>query len=254
MHRILLFKTTNQKTKKIKIMKASIIYTVAVSVVLISTLEIRLDKNNFGKIGTRREGKINPSLKQNENQKATVDFTKIKLAKTNFEVKKESPIVLVKPELVLEASPVIYTLVPTTQKSISFESAIIEETEKDETRVLDFNRINVLSNMEEAIEIPFTSNKAHTFEYRLNQEYAIIGEVDQNETKTKTLDFNWINTLAMYDEAIVTPFSNLESNKLDFNVIGEDNALSEQPLDFNWIETLQMFDEPIVTPQQMLTE
>ena len=50
MHRILLFKTTNQKTKKIKIMKASIIYTVAVSVVLISTLEIRLGKNSLGKI------------------------------------------------------------------------------------------------------------------------------------------------------------------------------------------------------------
>jgi hypothetical protein len=233
-------------------MKASIIYTVAVSVVLISTLEIRLDKNNFGKIGTRREAKINPSLKQNENQKATVDFTKIKLVKTNFEVKKESPIVLVKPELVLEVSPVVYTLVPTAERSWSFESAIIEENDSEETRALDFNRINVLSNMEEAIEIPFTSNKAHTFEYRLNQEYAIIGEVDQNETKT--LDFNWINTLAMYDEAIVTPFSNLESNTLDFNVIGEDNALSEQPLDFNWIETLQMFDEPIVTPHQMLTE
>jgi hypothetical protein len=233
-------------------MKVSIIYTVAVSVVLISTLEIRLDKNSFGKIGTRREAKINTSSEQNENQKATADFTKIQLAKTNFEVKKESPIILVKPELVLEASPVVYTLVPITQKSISFESAIIEETEKDETRALDFNRINVLSNMEEVIEIPFTSNKAHTFEYRLNQEYAIIGEVDQNETKT--LYFNWINTLAMYDEAIVTSFSNLESNTLDFNVIGEDNALSEQPLDFNWIETLQMFDEPIVTPQQMLTE
>jgi hypothetical protein len=97
-----------------------------------------------------------------------------------------------------------------------------------------------------------TSNKEYSFEYRLNQEYATIGEVDQNETKT--LDFNWINTLAMYDEAIVSSYSNMENKSLDFNVIGEDNALSEQPLDFNWIETLQMFDEPIVTPRQMLSE
>jgi len=233
-------------------MKASIIYTVAVSVVLISTLEIRLDKNNFGKIGTRRAAKINPSCKQNENQKATVDFAKVQLAKANFEVKKESPIVLVKPELVLEASPVVYTLVPTTERSWSFESAIIGETEKDETRTLDFDKINTLSYDEEAIAIPFTSNKEYTFEYRLNQEYEIIGDVDQNETKT--LDFNWINMLALYDEAIVSPSSTIESNTVDFSVVGEDNALSEVPLDFNWIETLQMFDEPIVTPSHPLTE
>lgn len=233
-------------------MKASIIYTVAVSVVLISTLEIRLDKNNFGKIGSKTAIKINPSLQQNENQKATVDFTAVYLAKANFDGKKESPLFLVKPELVLEETPMVLALVSSTQKSISFESAIIEETEKDETRALDFNRINVLSNAEEAIEIPMTSNKEYSFEYRLNQEYATIGEVDQNETKT--LDFNWINTLAMYDEAIVSSYSNMENKSLDFNVIGEDNALSEQPLDFNWIETLQMFDEPIVTPRQMLSE
>ncbi|OAZ05315.1 hypothetical protein [Flavobacterium succinicans] len=232
-------------------MKASIIYTVAVSVVLISTLEIRLDKNNFGKIGSRRAIKINPILKQNENQKATVDFTKVQLAKTNFDGKKETPLVLVKPELVLEETPVVLALASSTQKSISFESAIIEEIEKDETSALDFNQINILSNTEEAIEIPFKSNKEYTFGSR-NQEYETIGEVDQNETNA--LDFNWINTLTMYDEAIVSPFSNLESNTLDFNVIGEDDALSEQPLDFNWIETLQMFDEPIVTPLQMLTK
>jgi hypothetical protein len=58
----------------------------------------------------------------------------------------------------------------------------------------------------------------------------------------------------MYDEAIVSPSSNMDNNILDFNVIGEDNALSEQPLDFKWINTLQMFDEPIVTPKQMLSE
>ncbi|OOV25915.1 hypothetical protein BXU11_14750 [Flavobacterium sp. LM5] len=233
-------------------MKASIIYTVAVSVVLISTLEIRLDKNNFGKIGTRRAAKINSSFKQNEYQKATVDFSKVQLAKTNFEVKKESPIVLVKPELVLEETPTVLELISSTQKSISFESAIIEETEKDETRALDFHKFNTLSYEEEAIEIPFTSNKEYTFEYRLNQEYTIIGDVDQNETQT--LDFDGINTLAMYDEAIVLPSSTIESNTVDFNVVGEDNALSEVPLDFNWIETLQMFDEPIVTPYHPLTE
>ena len=43
-------------------MKASIIYTVAVSVVLISNLEIRLDKNNFAKIGTKTAIKINMCL------------------------------------------------------------------------------------------------------------------------------------------------------------------------------------------------
>nr|WP_315157745.1 hypothetical protein [uncultured Flavobacterium sp.] len=184
-------------------MKASIIYTVAVSVVLISNLEIRLDKNNFAKIGTKTAIKINPSLKQNESQKNTVDFTKVQLAKTTFEGKNESRIVLVKPALVLEEAPIVLALVSSTQNSISFESAIIEETEKDET---------------------------------------------------KALDFNWINTLAMYDEAIVSPSSNIENNILDFNVIGEDSTLSEQPLDFKWIDTLQMFDEPIVTPKQMLSE
>lgn len=233
-------------------MKASIIYTVAVSVVLISNLEIRLDKNNFAKIGTKTAIKINPSLKQNESIKNTIDFTKVQLAKTTFEGKNESRIVLVKPALVLEEAPIVLALVSSTQNSISFESAIIEETEKDETKALDFNKINILSNQEEAIEIPMTSNKEYTFEYRLSQKYATIGEVDQNESKI--LDFNWINTLAMCDEAIVSPSSNIENNILDFNVIGEDNALSEQPLDFKWIDTLQMFDEPIVTPKQMLSE
>lgn len=233
-------------------MKASIIYTVAVSVVLISNLEIRLDKNNFAKIGTKTAIKINPSLKQNESQKNTVDFTKVQLDKTTFEGKNESWIVLVKPALILEETPMILALVSSTQNSISFESAIIEETEKDETNALDFNKINILSNQEEAIEIPMTSNKEHTFEYRLSQKYATIGEVDQNEIKA--LDFNWINTLGMYDEAIVSPSLNIENNVLDFNVIGEDNALSEQPLNFKWIDTLQMFDEPIVTPKQMLSE
>jgi hypothetical protein len=252
LHRILLFKTTNQKTKKIKIMKASIIYTVAVSVVLISTLEIRLDKNNFGKIGTRRAAKINPSLKQNENQKATVDFTKIKLVKTNFEVKKESPIVLVKPELVLEASPVVYTLVPTTERSWSFESAIIEENDSEETQTLDYNESNTVSNKEEVIEVAVVAKKETSFNDKVRQENAIIEEPEESESKT--LDFNWINTLAMYDEAIVSSSSTKESNSVDFSVVGEDSSLSEQPLDFNWIETLQMFDEPIVSPQQNVTE
>lgn len=233
-------------------MKASIIYTVAVSVVLISTLEIRLGKNSFGKIGTRREAKINPSLKQNEIQKATVDFTKIELAKANFEVKKESPIVLVKPEFVLEASPVVYTLVPTTERSWSFESAIIEENDSEETQTLDYNESNTVSNKEEVIEVAVVAKKETSFNDKVRQENAIIEETEESESKT--LDFNWINTLAMYDEAIVSPSSTMESNTVDFSVVGEDNALSVVPLDFNWIETLQMFDEPIVTPSHPLTE
>lgn len=233
-------------------MKASIIYTVAVSVVLISTLEIRLDKNNFGKIGTRREAKINPSLKQNENQKATVDFAKIQLAKTNFEVKKESPIVLVKPELVLEASPVVYTLVPTKERSWSFESAIIEENDNEGTQTLDNNESNSVSPNEEAIELPVVVKKVTAVDDIVRQQNAIIEETQESESRA--LDFNWINTLVMYDEAIVLPSSTKDNNTVNFSVIGEDSALSEQPLDFKWIDTLQMFDEPILTPQQMISE
>lgn len=233
-------------------MKASIIYTVAVSVVLISTLEIRLDKNSFGKKGTRRVAKMNSSYKQNENQKATADYTKVQLAKTNFEVKKESPIVLVKPELVVEASPVVYTLVPTTERSWSFESAIIEEEDSEETQTLDYNESNTVPNNEEAIEVAVVAKKETSFDDKVRQENAIIEETEESESRA--LDFNWINTLAMYDEAIVSPSSTQENNTIDFSVIGEDSNSAEQPLDFNWIETLQMFDEPIVSPQQNVTE
>ena len=86
----------------------------------------------------------------------------------------------------------------------------------------------------------------------VRQQNAFIEETEESESRV--LDFNWIYTLAMYDEAIVSPSSTKESNSVDLSVVGEDSSLSEQPLDFNWIETLQMFDEPIVSPQQNVTE
>lgn len=233
-------------------MRASIIYTVAASVVLISTFEVRLGQNNFGKKGSSSTNKINSSLKLNESQKATISFANRQLDKIKLNGKKNSPLVIVKPELVLEEFPTVMALVATVQKSNSFESAIIEDTQNDETKALDFDKINALSNMEEAIELPIMSNNFSNNEYKLNQEYAIIEEVDQNETNS--LDFNWVNTIAMYDEVIVSYSSKIENSALDFNIIGEDDALTTQPLDFNWIETLQMFDEPILTPQQLLTE
>jgi hypothetical protein len=52
--------------------------------------------------------------------------------------------------------------------------------------------------------------------------------------------------LARHDEAIVSPSLNIENNTLDFSLIAEDIALSEQPFDFNWIKSLQMFEVPIV--------
>ena len=252
MHRILLFKTTNQKTKKIKIMKASIIYTVAVSVVLISTLEIRLENNSLGKIGNKRAIKMNPIFNSNESQNTTVDFTKVQVAKTNSDDKKKSALVIAKPELVLEETPSVFTLVSSTEKSWSFESAIIEENDSEETQTLVDIESNSVSPNEEAIELPVVAKKETAVDDIVRQQNAFIEETEESESRV--LDFNWIYTLAMYDEAIVSPSSTKESNSVDFSVVGEDSSLSEQPLDFNWIETLQMFDEPIVSPQQNVTE
>ena len=233
-------------------MKASIIYTVAASVVLISTLETRLEKNNFGKVRSRQTIRINSISKSNENQKAIADFTKVQLAKTSFDSKKKGTLVIAKPELVLEETPTVFTLVPTTEKKWSFESAIIEENENEETLTLDDNGINTFLATEEAIEVPVLSNKEISFEAVVRQENAIIEETEKSEIKA--LDFNWINTLTMYDEVIVLPSKATVNNTLDFSVVGDDSALSELSLDFNWIETLQMFDEPIVTPPHLLTE
>ncbi len=233
-------------------MKASIIYTVAVSVVLISTLEISLEKNSLGKIGSKRAIKMNPIFNSNENQNATVDFTKVQVAKTNSDDKKKSALVIAKPELVLEETPSVFTLVSSKEKSWSFESAIIEENDSEETQTLVDIESNSVSPNEEAIELPVVAKKETTVDDIVRQQNAIIEETQESESRA--LDFNWINTLTMYDEAIVLPSSTKESNTVNFSIIGEDSALSEQPLDFKWIDTLQMFDEPIVTPQQMISE
>ena len=68
-------------------MKASIIYTVAVSVVLISTLEIRLGKNSLGKIGNKRANKMNPIFNSNESQNTTVEQMKMFLTRIGFNSK-----------------------------------------------------------------------------------------------------------------------------------------------------------------------
>ena len=134
-------------------MKASIIYTVAVSVVLISTLAISLEKNSLGKIGNKRAIKMNPIFNSNESQNATVDFTKVQVAKTNSDDKKKSALVIAKPELVLEEMPSVFTLVSSTEKSWSFESAIIEENDSEETQTLVDIESNSVSPNEEAIEL-----------------------------------------------------------------------------------------------------
>lgn len=229
-------------------MKASIIYTVAVSVVLISTLEIRLEKNSLGKIGSRRAIKMNPIFNSNENQNATVDFTKVQVAKTNSEDKNKSALVIAKPELVLEETPSVFTVVSSTEKNWSFESAIIEENDSEETQTLVDIESNFVSPNEEVIELPVVAKKETAVDDIVRQQNAIIEETEESESRA--LDFNWINTLTMYDEAIVLPSSTKESNTVNFSLIEEDSALSEQPLDFKWIDTLQMFDEPIVTPSK----
>ncbi|MGL2986858.1 hypothetical protein ACSVH5_04610 [Flavobacterium sp. RSSA_27] len=233
-------------------MKASIIYTVAVSVVVISTLEIRLDNNNFGKIRSGQALKKNSIVKTNVNQKATIEYSKAQLAQTNSDDKNKGTLALAKPVLVLEETPAVYTLATINEKRWSSDSAIIEENENEETQTLDTNEFNTFLATEEAFELPVFPNKEVSVEAVARQENAIIEEADVNETKA--LDFNWINTLTMFDEVVAVPARSTTDSILNFSIVGEDSALEEQPLDFKWIETLQMFDEPIMIPQHFLSD
>jgi len=233
-------------------MKASIIYTVAVSVVLISTLEIRLEKNHLSSVGSRQDIKMNSVFKSNENKKGMVDYAKVALTKYNSDDKKKGTLVLAKPELVLEETPVVCNFTPTNYRIWSYESAIIEENEIEQVQNLNDYEESTFSTTDELIEVPFLCKKETSFETIVRLENTIIDETEVNETNS--LDFNWIDTLAMFDEVIVVPSKTTVDETIDFSVVGEDTVLLEQPLDYKWIETLQIFDEPIMTPPHILTE
>lgn len=246
MHRILLYKTSNQKTKKIEIMKASIIYTVAVSVVLLSSLDFRLNINSLDSIEDKNEVKTNQIDKRKVSSISMAKFVS-KASKTcSFVIKKEKELKIVKPELVLEENPFSISF-STNKVNINFEYDVIEDTDKNVTQALNFNWINTIS-LDEVVELPINNNIVGSSDFDFHQELAIIEERKSNDLKT--LDFKWIETLSMFDETIVWPKTENTSDSFDFSVVGEEDAILEQPLDFKWIEMLQMFDEPIITPVQ----
>jgi len=233
-------------------MKTSIIYSVAVSVALISTLEISLEKSNFGKSRNRKEFKEIHLLDKKDNQKAIVVLTTKSNAKTDLVKNTINPIVFAKPEMVFEVEPLVNTMMETSVNNSVVANAFIEDMDEDSTKELNFNWINALSFIDEAIEMPLTVKKDGFNEQKNTQAFVVIE--DTKDTEVQVLDYSWINTLSMFDEAITLPSVNSDSNSINFSVVGEDAEVETQTLDFNWIETLQMFDEPIFTPVHIDTD
>jgi hypothetical protein len=233
-------------------MKTSIIYSVAVSVALISTLEISLEKSNFGKSRNRKEFKEIHLLDKKENQKAIIVLANNNNAKYDLVKNTVNLIVFEKPEMVFEVEPLVNTGIGASGKYSPDASAIIEDMDDDSTKELNINWINALAFMDEAIEIPQTVRKDGFDNQETAQELLVIE--DTEDAQVQVLDYNWINTLSMFDEAITLPSVKSDSSSVNFSVVGEDAEVEAQPLDFNWIETLQMFDEPIVTPVHIDTD